>query len=174
MGLSKSKRSLILLKNYESFHLMKPFHKKEGKIKHKIKSHIFPVVIYGCERDYKESWVPKNWCFWMVVLEKTLESPLDCKEIKSVNPKGNQSWLLIGRTVTKAEAPIFRPPDVKSWFMRKNSDVGENWGQEEKGVIEGEMVGWHHWLNGYEFEQTLEDGEGQGRLVWGHKKLDTI
>ena len=104
--------------------------------------------------DHKEGWAPKSWSFWTVVLEKTLESPLDSKEIKPVNPKGNQSWLFIGRTVTEAEARILRPPDVKSWLMRKDSDVGENWGQEEKGMTEDEMAGWHHWLDGREYGWT--------------------
>ena len=102
----------------------------------------------------KESWVPKNWCFWTVVLEKTLESPLDCKEIQPVNPKGNQSWIFIGRT--DAEALILWPPDVKSWLIRKDPDAGKDWRQEEKGTTEDEMVGWHHWLNGHECKQTPE------------------
>ena len=104
------------------------------------------------ELDYKESWVQKNWCFWTVVLEKTLESPLDCKEIQSVHPKGDQSWVFIGRTDTKAETPILWPPDAKSWLIWKDPDAGRDWEQEEKGMTEDEMVGWHHWLNGHEFE----------------------
>ena len=124
---------------------------------------------------YKESWALKNWCFWTVVLEKTLESPLDSKEVKLVNPKGNQSWLFTGRT--DAEAPIFWPPDAKSWFVGKYPDAGKDWGQEEKGMMtQDEMVGWHHWLNGHECEQTLGDGEGQGNLAcyspWGCKESD--
>ena len=103
------------------------------------------------ELDYKESWVQKNWCFWTVVLEKTLESPLDCKEIQPVHPKGNQSWILIGRTDAKAEAPILWSPDVKSWLIWEDPDAGKDWGQEEKGMTEDEMVGWHHQLNGHEF-----------------------
>ena len=126
------------------------------------------------ELDYKESWVPKNWCFWTVVLEKTLERPLDCKEIKLVNPKGNQSWIFIGRT--DAEAPIVRPPDMKSWFIRKDPNAGKDWRQEEKGMTEDEMVGRHHQLNGHEFEQALGVGDGQGSLAccspWGHKESD--
>ena len=102
------------------------------------------------ELDYKESWAPKNWCFWTVVLEKTLESPLDFQEIKPVNLKGNQSLIFIGRT--DADAPILWPPDVKSWLIWKDSDAGKDWRQEEKGTTEAEMVGWHHWLNGHEFE----------------------
>ena len=115
----------------------------------------------GCE----EGWVPKTWCFWTLVLEKTLKSLLDSKEIKSVNLKGNQSWIFIGRTDVKAEAPIFWSPDVKSWLIRKEHDFGKDWRQEEKGTTEDEMAGWHHWLDGHELEQTLRDGEGQGSLV---------
>ena len=102
------------------------------------------------ELDYKESWAHKNWCFWTVVIEKTLESPLDCKEIKPVHPEGNQSWIFIGRTDAEAEIPW--PPDAKNWLIRKDSDAGKDWGQEEKGTTEDEMVGWYQWLNGHEFE----------------------
>ena len=116
------------------------------------------------ELDYKESWVPKNWWFWTVVLEKTLESPLNCKEIQPVNPKGNQSWIFIGRTDAEGEAPILWPPDAKSWLIRKDPDAGKDGRQEEKGTKEDEMVGWLHWLNGHEFEQAPGDGEGQGIL----------
>ena len=123
------------------------------------------------ELDYKESWVLKNWCFWTVVLEKTLESPLDSKEIKPVNPKGNQPWIFIGRTDTEAEAPILCPPDAKSWLIGIDPDAGKDRRQEEKGTTEDEMVGWHHQLNGDEFEQALGDGDGQGSLEccspWG-------
>jgi len=115
------------------------------------------------ELDHKESLVLKNWGFWTVVLEKTLESPLVSKEIKPVNPKGNQPWIFIGRT--DAEAPILWVPDVKSWIMRKDPNIGKDWRREEKGTTEDEMVGWHHRLNGHEFEQALEYGEGQGGLV---------
>ena len=104
------------------------------------------------KRDYKESWASKNWCFWTVVLEKTLESPLDCKEIQPVHPKGDQSWVFIGRTDVEAETPILWPPDAKSWFIWKDPDVGRDWRWEEKGMTEDEMVLWHHWLNGHEFE----------------------
>ena len=113
--------------------------------------------------EYKESWAPKNWCFWTVVLEKTLESPLDCKEIQPVNPKGNQSWIFIGRTDPEAETPILWPPDVKNGLTGKDPDAGKDWGQE-KGVTEDEMVGWHHWLSGHEFEQTQGDSEEQENL----------
>ena len=109
------------------------------------------------------SWV-QNWCFSTVVLEKTLESSLDSKEIKPVNPKGNHSWIFIGRTDAEAEAPVIWPPDVRSQFFRKDPDAGKDWRQEEEGMTEDETVGWHHWLNGHEFEQALGDGEGQGSL----------
>ena len=127
--------------------------------------------------EAQSSWVPKNWCFWTVVLEKTLKSPLDNKEIKPVNPKGNQPWLFIGRTDGEAEALILWPPDAKSRLIGKDPDSGKDWGQEEKGATEDEMVGWHHRLNGHEFKQTPGDSEGQGSLVcfspWGCKELDT-
>ena len=127
--------------------------------------------------DHKEGWVLKNWCFWAVVLEKTLESPLDYKEIKPVNPKENQPWIFIGRTDAKAEALILWPPDVKNWLIEKAPDAGQDWGQEKKGVAEDEMAGWHHWLNRHESEQTLGDSEGQGSLAcwcsWGLKELGT-
>ena len=128
---------------------------------------------YGCssshvwmwELDNKEGWVLKCWCFQTVVLDKTLESPLYCKEIKPVNHKGNQPWIVIGRADAEAETPILWPLDVKSQLMGKDPDAGKDWGQKEKRTAEGEMVGWHHRLNGHEFEQTLGDSEGQGSLV---------
>ena len=104
------------------------------------------------ELDYKEGWALKNWSFWTVVLEKTLESPLDCKEIQSVYPKGNQSWIFIGRTDAEAETPIVGPPDVKNWLIWKDPDAGKDWRHEEKGMTEDKVVGWHHRLSGYEFE----------------------
>ena len=107
--------------------------------------------VWMWELDYKEGWEPKNWCFWTVVLEKTLESPLDCKEIQPVHPK-DQSWVFIGRTDIEAEAPILWAPDAKSWLIWKDSAAGKDWGQEEKGMTEDEMVRWHHWLSGDEFE----------------------
>ena len=129
------------------------------------------------ELDYKERWAVKNWCFWTVVLEKTLEIPLDCKEIQPVHPKGNQSWIFIGRTDAEAETPIVWPPDAKNWVIGKDPDAGKDWRQEEKGTTENEMVGWHHWLDGHEFEQALGVGDDQGGLVccspWGLKELDT-
>ena len=115
------------------------------------------------EMDHKEGWAPKNWCFQIAVLLKITSSPLDCKEIKPVSPKGNQPWILTGRTDAEAETPILWPPDAKNWLTRRDPDAGKDWGQ--KGTTEDEMAGWHHWLNGYEFEQTLGDGEGQGSLV---------
>ena len=125
---------------------------------------------------YKEGWAPKNWCFWTVVLEKTLESPLDCKEIQPVHPKGNQSWIFIGRTDAEAETPILWPPDAKKWLIGKDLDAGKDWRQEEKGMTEDEMVEWHCQLKGHDFEQAPGDGEGQASLAcctpWGHKELD--
>ena len=131
--------------------------------------------IWMWELDHKGGWAPKNWCFWIVVVEKTLESPLDSKEIKPVNPKGNQHCIFIGRT--EAEAPIFSPPDAKSRLIRKDSDAGKDWRQEKKRATEDMMVWWHYQINGHEFEQTPRDGEGQGSLVscslWGCKESDT-
>ena len=116
-----------------------------------VKAMVFLVVMYGCQLDYKESWVPKNGCFWTVVLEKTLEIPLDCKDITSVNPKRNQSWIFIGKTNAEAEAPVLWLPDVKNWLTGKDLDAEKDWRQEEKEMTEYEMVGWHHWLDGHEF-----------------------
>ena len=129
--------------------------------------------IWMWEMDYKESWEPKNWCFWTVVLEKTLESPLDCKEIQPVHPKRNQSRLFIGRTDVEAETPILWPPDVKNWLIGKDPAAGKDWRWEEKGTTEDKMVGWHHQLNGHEFGWTLGVGDGQGGLAccspWGRR-----
>ena len=133
-------------------------------------------LVWMWELDYKESWVPKIWCFWTVVLRKTLESPLDCKEIHSVHPK-DQSWVLIGRTDVEGVTPILWPHDAKNWLIGKDPDAGKDWRQEEKGKTEHEIVGGHHWLNGHEFEWTLGVGDGQGGLMccnsWGHKESDT-
>ena len=118
------------------------------------------------ELDYKESWALKNWCFWTVVLEKTLESPLDCKEIQLVHPKGDQSWVFIGKTDVEVETPTLWPPDSKSWLIGKDPDAGKNWGQEEKGKTEDEMVKWHHRLDGHEFGWFPRVGDGQGGLAW--------
>ena len=117
------------------------------------------------ELDHKEGWAPKNWCFQTVVLEKTLENPLNSKEIQPVNPKGHQPWIFIGRIDAEVEAPILWPPDVKSQFIGKDPDAEKDWGQEEKRATEVEMCGWHRWLNGHEFEQTPGDSEGQGSLA---------
>ena len=121
--------------------------------------------IWMWELDYKESWVLKNWCFWTVVLEKTLESPLDCKEIQPVHPEGDQSWMFTGRTDAEAETPILWPPHAKSWLVGKDPDAGRDWGQEEKGTTEDAMAAWHHRLDGREFEQTPGVGDGQGYLA---------
>ena len=118
------------------------------------------------ELNYKESWALKNWCFWTVVLEKTLESPLDSKETQPVNPKGNQSWIFIGRTDAEAETPILWPRDVKNWLIWKDSDAGKDWRREEKGTTGDKMVGWHHRLNGHEFKQAPGAGNGQRSLVY--------
>ena len=143
-----------------------------------VKAMVFPVVMYGCE-----SWTvkidehQKIDAFWTVVLEKTLESPLDFKEIQPVHPKGDQSWVFIGRTDAEAETPILWPPHEKSWIIGKDSDAGRNWGHEETGTMEDEMAGWPHRLNGYEFEWTPGVGDGQGGLAscdsWGSKESDT-
>ena len=130
------------------------------------------------ELDYKESWVLKSWCFWTVVLEKTLESPLDCKEIQPVHPKGDQSWVFIGRIDVKAETLVLWPPHAKSWLTGKDSDAGRDCGQEEKWMTtEDEMAGWHHQLNAHESEWTPGVGDGQGGLEccdsWGRKESDT-
>ena len=125
--------------------------------------------------DHNEGWALKNWCFWNLMLEKTLENILDSKEIKPVNPKGNQSWIYTGRTDAEGETPTLWPPDVKSWLIGKDPDAGKDW-RQEKGAVEDKMVRYHHWLNGHEFEQTPGDSEGQGRLVccspWRCKGLD--
>ena len=131
--------------------------------------------MYGCESwDYKESWVLKNWCFWTMVLEKTLESPLECKEIQPVHPKGDQSWVFIGRNDVEAKTPVLWPPDMKSWLIWKDPDVGKDWRQEEKGTTKDEMFGWHYRLNGHEFGWTSGVGDGQRGLAccgsWGRKE----
>ena len=128
------------------------------------------------ELDYKECWAPKNWFFWTVVLEKTLESPLDCKEIQPVHPKGDQSWMFIRRTDAEAVTPVLCPPHAESWLIGKDPDAGKDWGQEEKGRTEDETVAWHHWLDGHGFGWTLGVGDGQGGLAccgsWGSKESD--
>ena len=131
--------------------------------------------VWMWDLDYEESWAPKNWCFWTVVLEKTLQSPLDYKEVQPVHPKGDQSWVFIGSTDAEAETAILWPPHAKSWLIGKDPDAERDQGQE-KGTTEDEMVGWHHRLNGHEFEWTLGVGDGQGGLAccnsWGRKESD--
>ena len=133
--------------------------------------------VWMWELDYKESWMPKNWCFWTVVLEKTLESPLDCKKIQPVHPKGDQSLVFIGRTYVEAEPLILWPSYAKSWLIWKDPDAGKDWGQEKKGMTEDEMARWHHWLDGHGFGWTPGVGDGQGGLVccgsWSRKESDT-
>ena len=132
--------------------------------------------VWMWELEYKESWAPKNWCFWTVVLEKTLESPLDCKEIKPVNPQGDQSWIFIGRTDAEAETPILWPSDARNWLIGKYPDAEKDWRWEEKGTTEDKMIKWNHQLDGHEFEQALGVTDGQGSLgccsPWGRKESD--
>ena len=133
-------------------HIKKQRHYFANKV-HPVKAMVFSSShVWLWELDYKECWVPKNWCFWIAVLKKILESPLDCKEIPLVHPKGNQSWIFIGRTDAEVETPILGPPDAKNWLIGKDPDAGKDWGWEEKGVTEDEMVGWHRWCNWHEFE----------------------
>ena len=141
-------------------------------------SYDFPSShVWMWELDYKESWVPKNRCFWILVLEKTPESPLDSKEIQPVHPKGDQSWVFIWRTDAEAETPTLWSPDGKNWLTGKDSDARKDWRHEEKGTTEDEMVVWHHQLDWHAFEQTPGDGDGQGSLAccspWGLKESDT-
>ena len=134
---------------------------------HLVKDGFSSSRVWKWELDYKESWALKNWCFWTVLLEKTLESPLNCKEIQPVHPK-DQSWVFIGGTDVEAATPILWPPDEKSWLIGKDPDAGKDWGQEEKGTTEDEMVGWHHQHNGHGFGWTPGVGDGQGRpgMLW--------
>ena len=133
--------------------------------------------VWMWDLDCEESWAPKDWCFWTVVLEKTLESPLDCKEIQPVHSEGDQPWDFFGRNDAKAETPVLWAPHAKSWLTGKDSDAGRDWGQEEKGTTGDEMAGWHHWLNGRESGWTPGVGDGQGGLAWcgswGRKESDT-
>ena len=145
---------------------------------HLVKAMVFPVVMYGCESwTIKKAKQQRTDAFELVVLEKTLESPLDYEEIQPVHPKGNQSWMFLGRTDAEAETPILWPPHAKSWLIGKDCDAGRDWGQEEKGTTEDEMTGWHHWLNAHEFAWTPGVGDGQGCLAccdsWGRKESDT-
>ena len=132
---------------------------------HLVKAMVSSSHVWMWELDYKKCWVPKNWCFWTVVLEKTLQSPLECKEIQPVHPKGHQSWVFIRRIGAKAEAPVLWSPDANSQLIGKELNAGKDWGQEEKWVTEDEIVGSHHRLNGHEFEQIQGDSEGQGSLA---------
>ena len=130
--------------------------------------------VWMWELDYKESWMPNNWWFWTVVLEKTLESPLNCKKIQPVHPKGDESWVFIGRTDFEAETPILWPLDAKSWLILKDSDAGKDWGQEEKGMTEDETVGWHHGLNGHGFGWTVSWWwTGRPDLLW-FRRLQSV
>ena len=139
------------------------------------KAMVFPEVMW--ELDYKESRALNKWCYWTMVLEKTLESPLDCKEIPLVHPKGSPSWILVGRTDAETETPVLWPPDAKNWLLEKVPDAGKDGRQEDKGTMEDEMAGWHHRLHGHEFEWTPGAGDGQEGLAccspWGRKELDT-
>ena len=162
-------------KNYDQLrqHIIKQRHYFANKGLY-YQSYDFPSShVWMWELDHKEGWALKNWCFWTVVLEKTLKSPLDCKEIQPGNPKWNQSWIFIG---TDDEAPVLWPPDTKSQLIRKDPDAGKDW-RQEKGMTEDEMVGWHHRLNGHEFDQAPEVGDGQESLMCcspqGRKELDT-
>ena len=141
-----------------------------------VKAMVFPVIGMW-ELDFKESWAPRNWCFWTVVLEKTLENTLDCKEIQAVQSKGEQAWVFIGRTNVEAETQILWAPDAKSWLIWKDPDAEKDWHQEEKGMTEDEMIGWHHRLTGHGFGWSPGVGDGQGGLeCWGslgRKESDT-
>ena len=175
----KIKRKLIWKKSYDQprQHIKKQRHYFANKGLSSQSPGFSSIHVWMWELDYKDSWAPKNWCFWTMVLEKTLESPLDCKEIHLVHPKGNQSWIFTGQTDTEAETQMLWPPDMKSWLFRKDLDAGKDWRQEEKRLTEDEMVGGHHQLNGHEFEQAPGFGDGQGSLMccspWGHKESDT-
>ena len=167
----KLKDACLLLGRKVMTNLDSRLKSKDSTLPTKVRGHVWMR-----ELDCEESWAPKNWCFWTVVLEKTLESPLDCKEIQPVHPKRNESWIFIWRTDVEAETPILWPPDAESWLILKDPDAGKDWGQEEKGMTE-DMFGRHHWLNGHEFQSTLGVGDGQIGLVccdsWGCKESDT-
>ena len=138
---------------------------------------LYHPLSWVINKRFNTLWAPKNWCFWTVVLEKTLESPLDSKEMQPVHSEGDQPWDFFGRNDAKAETPVLWPPHVKSWLIGKDSDAGRDWGQEEKGMTEDEMTGWHHWLNGRESGWTPGVGDGQGGLAccdsWGRKESET-
>ena len=142
---------------------------------HLVKGMFFPVVMYGCESWTIDTWAPKNWCFWIVALEKTVESPLGCKEIQPVHSKGNQSWIIMRRTHVEAETPILWSPDTKNWLIGKDPDAGKDWRWEEKGMIEDEMVGWHYWHDGHEWVSSGSwwwTGKLACRSSWGWKESD--
>ena len=166
-------------KSYDKFrqHIKKQRHYFANKGSSSLSCGFSTSHVWMWNLDCKERWAPMNWCFWTVVLEKTLEHSLDCKEIQPVHPKGDESWKFIGRTDAETETPILWPPDAKNWLIWKDPIAGKDWRWEEKGMTENEMVGWHHWLNGHEFEQALGVGDGQGGLAccspWGCKELDT-
>ena len=163
-------------KNYGKLSALKKRHYFANKSQYSQSYGFSSSYVWMWALDHKEGWAPKNWCFWTVVLEKTLESPLDCKESQPVPPKGDQSWVFIGRTDVEAETLILWPPDVKNWLTGKDPDAGKEWGQEEKGMTEDETVGWHHWLNGHGFEQAWEmvkDREAWRAAVHGVTKSET-
>ena len=166
-------------KSYDKFrqHIKKQRHYFANKGSSSLSCGFSTSHVWMWNLDCKERWAPMNWCFWTVVLEKTLEHSLDCKEIQPVHPKGDESWKFTGRTDAETETPILWPPDAKNWLIWKDPIAGKDWRWEEKGMTENEMVGWHHWLNRHEFEQALGVGDGQGGLAccspWGCKELDT-
>ena len=166
-------------KSYDQFreHIEKQRHYFADKCPSSQSSGFSSSHVWMWELDYKESWAPKNQCFWTVSLERALESPLDCKEIRPVHPKGNQPWIFIGRTDADAETPILWSPNAKYWLIGKALDAEKDWRQEEKRATEDEVIGWHHRLNGHEFEQALGVGDAQGRLArfssWACKESDT-
>ena len=165
-------------KNFDKprYHTKKQRHYFASKVPSSQSYGVSSSHVWMWELDHKESWALKNWCFWTVVLEKTLESVLDCKEIQLVNPKGNQSWMFIGRTDAETETPILWPHDAKNWLTGKDPDAVKDW-RQEKGITEDEMVRWHHWLDRHEFEQAPGVGDGQGSLAccspWSHIELST-
>ena len=173
---------ITTLRNTDSQHIKKQRHYFSDKGPSSQSFGFSNSHVWMWDLDHNESWAPEIWCFWTVVLEKALESRLDCKEIQPVHPKGNQSWIFIGRTDAEAEAPILWPPHVKNWLLGKDPDSGKDWRQKEKGTTEHGMVGCHHWLDGHEFEWSPEVDDGQGGLArsvcspcssWGHKESDT-
>ena len=149
----------LLLQSFERVRLLARLGCVQDKGPYSQSYSISSSHVWMWEQDHKERWARKNRCFQTVELEKTLECSLGCREIKSVNPKGNQPWIFIGKTDAEAEAPVLWSPDAKSWLIGKEPNAGKDWGQEEKGTTENEIVGWHHWLNRHEFEKTLRQWE---------------